>query len=150
LTYWLAVVFAVLAVAFVAWRLRKRLKAYVDRVSTCGYIHARPTWSATMFLRAFSRFCAFIQVGKIKVIGRENLNISGPVLVTPNRPSWVDPAVAVLTLKRPARFLAARRFFRFCFGLPSLIAARCGGISVDLRRGKGRPAHDASVEVLRR
>ena len=145
-----AVFVASLAVGFVLWRLRRRLRAYVDKVSACGYIHTRPTWSATMFLRAFSRFCAFIQVGKIRVIGGENLDISGPVLVTPNHPSWVDPAVAVLTLKRPARFLAARRFFRFCFGLPSLIAARCGAISVDLRRGKGRPAHDASVEVLRR
>jgi 1-acyl-sn-glycerol-3-phosphate acyltransferase len=128
--------------------LARRLRAYVDKVSACGYLHHPPTRAALFCLRLVARFATFIQVGRIKVNGSQNLPGGEPLLVACNHPSHIDPAVIALVLRRPLRFLAARRFFRFCFGLPSLACAPCGAISVDLRRGRGRPAHDASVKVL--
>jgi 1-acyl-sn-glycerol-3-phosphate acyltransferase len=127
-----------------------RTRAYIKKVSACGYIHPAPGFFARLFLRVLSRLVGFFQVGHIKVVGRENIPSSGPYLVTANHPSYADPAMLMIALKRPLRFLAAQRFFQFCFGLPSLLAAPCGAISVDLHRGKGAPAFKASVEVLNR
>lgn len=127
----------------------RRLRAYIDELSTCGCLPPPPSPRAVRFLYNFARVVTWIQVGKVKTIGLENLNLPGPKMVTPNHPHYVDPGVIVLLLNRqPARYMAARGVFRFGFGLGSLIAAPTGAFPVDLTPGKGGPAREAGVRVL--
>jgi len=128
--------------------LLKRARAYIAQVSTCGYLPAPPSPGAVAFLRGLARFFAWWQAGKLTVIGRENLKISGPFVLAPNHPHYVDPAIAVLILDRPARFMAARGVFRALWGLGSLICSRVGAFAADLTPGKGGPAREAGIKVL--
>ncbi len=126
----------------------RRAFAYSKLASTCGYLPDPPTPGAVRFLRRFARFVCFIQVGRSEVVGRENLDHQGPVLVAPNHPHYADPGVMVLVLNCPARYMAARGVFRFGFGAGALLAGPCGAFCADLTPGKGGPAREAAVRVL--
>jgi 1-acyl-sn-glycerol-3-phosphate acyltransferase len=126
----------------------KRARAYMRNMSTCGYLPPPPSLRGTRFLVGLSRFLTFIQVGKMRMIGRENLNISGPFVVAPNHPHYIDPAVIALALNRPARYMAARGVMTVGGGLGGLIAGPCGGFAADLTPGKGGPARESAVRLL--
>jgi 1-acyl-sn-glycerol-3-phosphate acyltransferase len=137
----------------VAWRyskpLRERARAYVQKVQTCGYLAPPPTPQAVLRLRRLAKALIFIQVGKIKIIGKENLSkVPGPYIVTPNHPHWADTAALPILMDGPARYMAARGVFTFGWGLGGLLVGPMGAFCADLTRGKGGPAKDAAVEVL--
>ncbi len=137
-----------LSVRFIAPGLR-RMRAYINEVSVCGCLPPPPTKRAVNFLYRFAQVLTWIQVGKIKVVGKENLNVPGPKVIAPNHPHYIDPAVIVLLLNRlPARYMAARGVFTFGRGLGSLLAGPTGGFPADLTPGKGGPAREAGVRVL--
>ncbi len=49
----------------------------------------------------------FLQVGKITVVGRENLDaVPGPFMYSSNHPLGVDVAVIPLVINRKARYMA--------------------------------------------
>jgi 1-acyl-sn-glycerol-3-phosphate acyltransferase len=128
------------------WR---RARAYIKDVSTCGFLAPPPTARGLRALLRTSRVLTFIQVGRIKFIGRENLdNVGGPMNVVANHPHYIDPAVMALALNRPARYMAAGGVFRFAWGLGGLLAGPMGAFCVDLDQGKGGPAKDAAVRVM--
>lgn len=137
---------------FSLWRLspvRQRVRQYIDKVQTCGYLAPPPTPNAVRRLRRMAKALIFIQVGKIKVIGRENLDSApGPIIVTPNHPHWADTAALPILMNGPARYMAARGVFTFAGGLGGLLVGPVGAFCADLTKGKGGPAKDAAVEVL--
>lgn len=142
-----------LAVGFLVWRrhvqpLLRSVRTYIKNVSTCGFLPPPPSKVAVAFLHWLSRVLSWIQVGKVKIIGSENLKADGPMLIAPNHPHYIDPAIIVLALGRPVRFMAARGVMRFGFGFGSLIAGPCGAFTADLTPGKGGPARVAGVRVL--
>lgn len=142
-----------LLLGWVYWRFfsatRKRMKAYIERVSTCGFLSDPPTEGQTRWFLRLARFLAFIQVGRVKIVGRENLdNVPGPVIVAPNHPHSADVAVLPILMNGPARYLAARGVFTFGGGFGALIAGPGGAIAVDLTHGKGGAAREAAVNVL--
>jgi 1-acyl-sn-glycerol-3-phosphate acyltransferase len=147
-----AVATAVFIVLTLLWlRCRpalKRARQYMRNMSTCGFLPPPPSLKATRFLQGLSRFLTFIQVGKIRLVGRENLNISGPFVVAPNHPHYIDPAVVCLAVNRPARYMAARGVMTCLGGLGGLIAGPCGGFAADLTPGKGGPARESAVKLL--
>lgn len=128
-------------------RLRE-MREYIERVSVCGYLPPPPTPRALRFLIRFAKFLLFIQVGKVRIIGKENLDTPGHKIITPNHPHFADPAVIVYALQRAARYMAAGGVFNFMKGLGSLLAGPCGAFYVDLRPGKGGPAKEAGIEVV--
>lgn len=125
-----------------------RARAYIANVSTCGYLPPPPTERAVRFLMRLSRFLTWVQCGKVRIIGRENLDSHQPMIVAPNHPHYIDPAVIAMALDRPARYMAARGVMRFGFGLGSLMAGPCGAFAADLTPGKGGGARLAGVRVI--
>lgn len=148
------VVFLLLAAtaAYLLWRfspVRERARQYIRKVQTCGYLDAPPTPRAVRRLRRIANVLAFIQVGKIKIVGRENLDkVPGPYIVTPNHPHWVDTAALPILMNGPARYMAAQGVFTFLGGLGGLLVGPMGAFCADLTKGRGGPAKDAAVKVL--
>lgn len=152
LNFWLMSI--VLVGIFVLWRFylpwRKSVKQRMEQVATCGYLAPPPSPRAVRFLLQFARVLAFIQVGKINIVGRENLDgVKGPIMVTPNHPHWADTIVVPLMLKGPMRMMMARGAFQFCFGWLGMLVSWVGAFSADLTPGKGGPARDAAIQVLK-
>lgn len=141
---------ALLIAIFVWWWLPRwrSIKQYIKLCSTCGYLPDPPSEAALRRMRRLSRLLLWIQVGKVHVIGEENLNPPGPMIIAPNHGHSVDPAPFSLLLKEPARYMAARGVFTFGGGLGALMAAPCGAFAADLTPGKGGPAREAAVKVL--
>lgn len=78
--------------------------------------------------------------------GLENVPENGAVIIAGNHPSYLDPALVALPIKRPIRFMAWDTLFKIpLFGL--LIRA-LGAFPVDLRKGKGEAAFREASSVL--
>lgn len=149
-----AILWLVLAAvaALLVWRFspaRERARQYIQKVQTCGYLAPPPTEKGVRRLQRLAKALIFIQVGKVKIIGRENLEkVPGPYIVTPNHPHWADTAALPILMNGPARYMAAQGVFTFAGGLGGLLVGPMGAFCADLTRGKGGPAKDAAVEVL--
>ncbi len=126
----------------------KRMRDYIRNVTTCGYLASAPKPGAVRFLRFLARIMVGIQVGRITVIGKENLKRVRRKIITPNHPHYIDPGVITLVIKEPARYMAASGVAKFAWGLGALIGGPCGVFSVDLTPGKGGPAKDAAVRAV--
>lgn len=138
---------------FCLWRLLlpkiRRIKAYADELARCGYLAPPPTERATKWMQRIARLLVFIQVGRLKIVGAENLDkVDGPMIVTPNHPHWADTCVMPLVVNRPARYMAARGVFTFARGLGGVIIGPMGAFAADLTPGKGGPAREAAVDVV--
>lgn len=151
----MTIVWLLLAVATVVlvWRFFKPLKAkaceYAKQVQTCGYLAPPPTPRAVRRLLRLARTLIFIQVGRVKIIGKEKLDrVPGPYIVAPNHPHWADVAALPILMDGPARYMAARGVFTFLGGLGGLLVGPMGAFCADLTRGKGGPAREAAVDVL--
>lgn len=138
--------------ALLVWRfspVRQRARQYIQKVQTCGYLAPPPSWKGVRRLQRLAKALIFIQVGKVKIIGQENLSaVPGPYIVTPNHPHWADTAALPILMNGPARYMAARGVFTFAGGLGGLLVGPMGAFCADLTKGKGGPAKDAAVEVL--
>lgn len=133
-----------LVLLLIAWWKRD----YIRKVSASGFLSAPPGKFALWFARRYCSALVGWQVGKIKVIGAENLETPGPKLMAPNHGHFIDPMLFPVILGKPARFMAAQGVFQAAGGLMSLLAAPCGAFAVNLEKGKGGDAADAAVNVL--
>jgi 1-acyl-sn-glycerol-3-phosphate acyltransferase len=148
---WAICLLFVLIAALGWWLLPscRRARKYMKDVSQCGFLAPPPTVRATRLLVRVCKVLLFIQVGRMKVIGEENLeNLPGPCIVTPNHPHSADVIVMPLVYKRPARYMAAQGVMTAFGGFGALIAGPMGGFCVDITPGNGGPAHDASVKIV--
>lgn len=125
-----------------------QLRAYIERVTVCGYIAPTPTGSWRRFFQCFCWSLNFYQVGRIRKAGEENIPKKGPLLVVVNHTHFADTSVLFQTLDRPLRYLAAQHVYRFAWGIPALIASKCGFVPVDIRKGQGGRAREAAVNLL--
>ncbi len=149
----LAILLPLITTTMVGWRYVLpaigRARKYSRQVATCGYLSPPPTPRALRWGMRLARLLAFIQVGRIKIIGRENLaKADGPFLVTPNHPHWADAVTMPILINGPARYMAAQEVFTFAGGLGGLLVAPLGAFSADLTHGKGGPAREAAIDVL--
>ena len=79
--------------------------------------------------------------------GLEHVPERGAVIIAGNHPSYLDPVLVLLPLKRPIRFMAWDALFRVPL-LGQLIRA-FGAFPVDIRKGKGESAFQEAVRVLK-
>jgi 1-acyl-sn-glycerol-3-phosphate acyltransferase len=139
-----------MTVALVAYRSRWRtIRRYIDDVATCGFLPPPPSPRATRAQWWLARCFAFVQVGRIDVVGREHLAAATPpYIVTPNHPHYADAAVVPLVLDAPSRYFVARGVLHRCFGVGALVLGPMGAVCVDLSPGKGSPAVAAGIQLL--
>ncbi|MEN3334727.1 MAG: 1-acyl-sn-glycerol-3-phosphate acyltransferase [Blastocatellia bacterium] len=78
--------------------------------------------------------------------GLENVPDEGAVILAGNHPSYLDPILIILPIKRVIRFMAWDALFRVPL-LGSIIKAM-GAFPVDIRRGKGEAAYREALRVL--
>jgi len=78
--------------------------------------------------------------------GTENVPSTGSTILAGNHPSYLDPILVGLPLKRRIRFMAWDALFK----VPVLgqIARALGAFPVDLTPGKGDAAYREAVHVL--
>jgi len=144
----LALLVAVLGIAFEP--LTNRWRDHTKRVSTCGYVAPPPSDKAFRVLMLFAKLKCFVQVGKINVQGKENLeSIPGPFVYCSNHPFAVDAYVTALVLNRKVRCMARQAAFQRAGGLGARIASRWGAFvgNDDIRDG-GVRARAAAAEML--
>ncbi|HWP43245.1 MAG TPA: lysophospholipid acyltransferase family protein [Blastocatellia bacterium] len=82
----------------------------------------------------------------IEYRGLENVPESGPVILAGNHPSYLDPVLVGLPIKRVIKFMAWDALFR----VPVLgwIIRALGAFPVDIRKGRGEAAFREAVRVL--
>ena len=78
--------------------------------------------------------------------GEENVPAEGPALVVANHPSYLDPVLLSLEVRRPIRFMAWDAVFRVPL-LGGFLRA-FGAFPVDVRRGQGRKAYEKARTLL--
>lgn len=78
--------------------------------------------------------------------GLENVPGGGPVILAGNHPSYLDPILIALPIKRVIRFMAWDALFRVPLLGPIIKAM--GAFPVDIGRGKGEAAYREALRVL--
>src|SRR5262249_41867333 len=78
--------------------------------------------------------------------GVENIPASGAVIIAGNHPSYLDPLLVGLPIKRTIRFMAWDALFRV--PLLGQIIKAVGAFPVDIRKGKGESAFREAMRVL--
>jgi 1-acyl-sn-glycerol-3-phosphate acyltransferase len=78
--------------------------------------------------------------------GVENVPATGAVIIAGNHPSYLDPLLVGLPIKRTIRFMAWDALFK----VPALgrIIKAMGAFPVDIRKGRGEAAFREAVRVL--
>ncbi len=78
--------------------------------------------------------------------GLHHVPAHGAIIVAGNHPSYLDPILIYLPLRRPLRFMAWDALFRIPLAGPLMRAL--GAFPVDLRKGKGEAAFQQALKVL--
>lgn len=83
---------------------------------------------------------------QVEYHGLEYVPQSGPAILAGNHPSYLDPALVVLPLKRTVRYMAWDALFR----IPILgqIIRHLGAFPVDIRKGRGESAYQEAKQIL--
>jgi 1-acyl-sn-glycerol-3-phosphate acyltransferase len=79
-------------------------------------------------------------------IGEEKLPASGPAVVSANHPSYLDPVLLSLQVKRPILFMAWDGLFRV--PLLGAVMRRFGAFPVDNRPGRGQDAYARAKQLV--
>lgn len=127
-------------------RLLAAWRAYIDRACTSGH-DTKPSVLLWHLCRIMFSVWAFLQAGRIKVVGKKNLKTRGRVIFCPNHSSFLDAVVMLPTMPRRVRGIGADDVFHKFGGLVGLVLAKLGVIPVDRSHGKTvlKPATDVVV-----
>lgn len=114
---------------------RKRFNDYVDLCLTSGFIpkSVRPLQLIGKYL---ARLWMTIQVGRIRVIGKENLVAPGRLIFCPNHSSMFDAPVIYSIMRRMPRYMTAHEEMRGLWGLKAVVMGAFGCFAVDRTQGK--------------
>ena len=136
------------AIFLLIYRLLKRYRRWIQKISACGFSNP-PNPKSFAFAIWLVRILTFIQVGEVRVIGRENLKKQDPVIICPNHPHYIDAAIVPILMERQGRYMLDEDVLRFGFGLGALICVPAGGFPVrDGTRGSNLHACEAGAQYL--
>jgi 1-acyl-sn-glycerol-3-phosphate acyltransferase len=137
-----------IASSFLFYSLFKRYKLWIKKITTCGYADA-PNPKAFAFGIWLTRILTFIQVGRIRVVNRENLQMHKPIIVCSNHPHYIDAAIFPNLIQRQARYMVDEDVLRFGFGLGALILVPGGAFPArDGTRGSNLRTCETAVQFL--
>lgn len=126
-------------------RWRNQIQTYLRLCHTSGFI-PRTFLPMQLLARLVVRLWVFVQVGNIKIVGKERLNHPGPVIFVPNHSSMFDALVMYIILRRWARYMTAVEMMRGLGGLPGLVLSSVGCFAVD--RKNGTTVLDPAIKVV--
>lgn len=124
-----------------------RYRALVERCSTPGIMPPDfPRLSP--LLKLIARTWVWLQVGKVEVLGKENLFTDGSnrIILCPNHSSYFDPIIVFGLVPYTSRYMAAYDQFQGLGGLRALVMAASGAFAVD--RSKGGDVLGISIDAL--
>ena len=126
-------------------RFRQRFREYVDLCLTSGFIpkSIRPLQLVGKFL---ANIWVFVQVGRIKIEGKENLVAPGRIIFCPNHSSMFDAPVIFAIMKRMPRYMTAFEEMRGLWGLKAIFMGAFGCFAVD--RSNGKTVIEPAIKVL--
>jgi 1-acyl-sn-glycerol-3-phosphate acyltransferase len=78
--------------------------------------------------------------------GEEHVPPEGPAVVAANHPSYLDPVLLSLQVRRPIRFMAWDRLF--AVPLLGAVIRALGAFPVDTRKGQGRTAYEQAKALV--
>src|SRR5688572_15680936 len=84
----------------------KRFREYAALCTTSGFI-PRESFGFQRFAKVFARFWAWVQLGEVKVIGREHLTAAEHLVYCPNHSAMLDAIVIYPLLPIGTRYMAA-------------------------------------------
>ena len=128
----------------------RSLRGHIKEATTCGYVAPPPTAKAVASLNRWARFFIFIQVGKIRYVGLENLhNVPGPSIYSANHPHYIDPLIASQTVNKPVRYMAHGRVMHSLGGLLGVYLSKRGVFAAqdDIKDG-GVRTREAATQML--
>jgi 1-acyl-sn-glycerol-3-phosphate acyltransferase len=101
-----------------------------------------------MFINVLKKFvlAVFRLVFTVEYYGLENAPATGAVIVAGNHPSYLDPLLVFIPLRRSLRFMAWDALFKI--PVAGQIIRAIGAFPVDLRKGKGEAAFQQALKVL--
>jgi 1-acyl-sn-glycerol-3-phosphate acyltransferase len=125
---------------------KQRVKDYSTRCLQSGFIPF--TYGPAQFFgRYIAKLIVLVQIGKLRVLGEENLQIPGRFLFCPNHSSMFDAPVMYSILTRGnVRYMTAYEEMRGFWGLKAIVMGAMGTFAVD--RSKGKSVIEPAVEVL--
>lgn len=126
---------------------RQRVYIYSQRCIQSGFIPF--TYGPVQFLgRLLAKLLVRIQLGKVKILGRKNLQLPGRFIFCPNHSSMFDAPVLYSLIQRreSTRYMTAFEEMRGLWGLKAIIMGAMGCFPVD--RTRGRSVIDPAIEVL--
>lgn len=126
---------------------RRRYREYVSQCITSGFI---PTTFRPLQLlaRYLALIWVFAQVGRLKVIGKENLASVERTIYCPNHSSMFDAPIVYAIMKRFPRYMTAYEEMRGLWGLKAVLMGACGSFPVD--RSHGKSVLEPAINVLAR
>jgi 1-acyl-sn-glycerol-3-phosphate acyltransferase len=122
-----------------------RFRDYAKRCQESGFMPKRIK-SLQFVGKILARIWLFVQVGKVRVVGRENLDAPGRVLFCINHSSMFDAPVIFTVMKKQPRYMTAVEEMRGLGGLKAVAMGAMGSFPVD--RSRGRTAVPPAVEAL--
>lgn len=124
---------------------RKKFREYVTLCLTSGFIPH--TFRPLQFVaRILARIWLFLQVGRCRVIGAENLKTPGHIIFCPNHSSMFDAIVVYAVMKRWPRYMTAYEEMRGLGGLKAVAMGAFGCFPVD--RTQGKTVLEPAIKVL--
>ena len=115
---------------------RQQFRDYSEKCLQSGYEPL--TFASIQFItRQLARILVFVQLGPIRVIGKENLRHEGRFIFCPNHSSMFDAPVLYSIMKRgQLRYMTAYEEMRGGYGLKAVLMGAMGCFPVDRTRGK--------------
>ena len=124
---------------------RKKYREYVSLCLTSGFIPY--TFRPIQYVaRILARIWMFVQLGRCRVIGAENLKTEGRVIFCPNHSSMFDAIVVYSLMKRFPRYMTAFEEMRGLGGLKAVAMGAFGCFPVD--RTQGKTVLEPAIKVL--
>ena len=118
---------------------------YAQRCLTSGFVPA--TFLPLQFIgKLLAKLWIFIQVGRVKIVGKEHLNTGGRIVFCANHVSMFDPILIYSLLKCYPRYMTAIEEMTGLAGLKAVFMGACGSFAVD--RSNGKTVIEPAINVL--
>jgi len=124
---------------------RQNFREYVDLCLTSGFIphSVRPLQLVGKYL---GKIWVFAQVGRVRIVGKENLTAPGRIIFCPNHSSMFDAPIIFSIMKRMPRYMTAYEEMRGIWGLKAIAMGAFGCFAVD--RAHGKTVIDPAIKVI--